>query len=226
LAKKNEGKLFEEDFQNSAKKQNIFVHRIKDINLPFDLRSRVKLPQNQYDSILFYNGWLLPIEFKSTKSKSISFSESIIKEHQIQSLKDATEYEKVIPGFIFNFREPDNETFFIHIDEFVKYKNIAENQLDHTYESKINKSSIPMAICKEIGIEIENEKKRTRYFYDVMDFINKAASQVEDNLKKGKRSNLFSSTTPERLEMINDKSKKNGGLSNLTYGRVFGEDVK
>jgi penicillin-binding protein-related factor A (putative recombinase) len=224
LSKKNEGKLFEEDFQNSTKKQSIFVHRIKDINLPLDLRARVKLPQNQYDSILFYNGWLLPIEFKSTKSKSISFSESIIKEHQIQSLKDATEYEKVIPGFIFNFRSCDNATFFIHIRDFITYKNIAENQLDHTYKNKVNRSSIPIAICKEIGIEIINEKKRTRYFYDVMDFINKAASL--NNLKERKRSNLLSNTTPERLEMINDKSKKNGGLSNLTYGRAFGEDVK
>jgi hypothetical protein len=45
-------------------------------------------------------------------------------------------------------------------------------------------------------------------------------------LRKPKRekSNLFSSTTPERLEMINKKSKRNGGLSNLTYGRVFGKE--
>lgn len=41
---------------------------------------------------------------------------------------------------------------------------------------------------------------------------------------KRKKSNLFSSTTPDRLRIINEKSKKNGGLSNLTYGRIFGEE--
>jgi len=45
-------------------------------------------------------------------------------------------------------------------------------------------------------------------------------------LRKAKRekSNLFASTNTARLTVINEKSKKNGGLSNLTYGRVYGED--
>lgn len=41
---------------------------------------------------------------------------------------------------------------------------------------------------------------------------------------KRQRSNLYSSTTPERLEMMNEKSMEKGGLSNLTYGRVYGKE--
>lgn len=33
---------------------------------------------------------------------------------------------------------------------------------------------------------------------------------------KRKKSNLFSKTTDERLEIVNEKSKKNGGLSNIS----------
>jgi penicillin-binding protein-related factor A (putative recombinase) len=102
---------------------------------------------------------------KSTKSKSISFSESIIKQHQIDNLLDAVSYDGVIAGFLFNFREPDNKAYFVHISDFVKYKHIAENQLEHTYKSKINKSSIPIAICQEIGIEVTNVKKVKKYRY-------------------------------------------------------------
>ncbi|WP_161568341.1 hypothetical protein [Anaerobacillus alkaliphilus] len=47
----------------------------------------------------------------------------------------------------------------------------------------------------------------------------------QNPLRKAKRerSKLLSTATPERLAIINEKSKKNGGLSNLTYERVFGE---
>ena len=168
-----EGKIFESDIETSSKEQNVFYFRVRDVNLPPDVRMRVKLPQNKYDCLLFYNGYLFPVEMKSTKGKSVSFSESIIKANQIENLKEATDYEDVIAGFLFNFREPDNKTYFVHIDEFLKYKNIAENQLDHTYINKINKSSIPIKICEEIGIEIKSVKKRVRYRYLIKDGLDK-----------------------------------------------------
>lgn len=172
-----EGKLFEECLENSCKKQNIFSLRIKDTFIPAQFRKQIRVSKNKYDFILFSNGHLLPIELKSTKAKSFGMKEDIIKSHQIDALKEATNYEDTFPGLIFNFRESDNRTFFIHIDRFIEYKNIAENQLDHTYKSKINRSSIPIAICEEIGIEIKNEKKRTRYFYDMQSFIDEVAGK-------------------------------------------------
>ncbi len=171
-----EGKVFEESLETSCKDQGIFFHRIKDTYIPPDLRRRVRVTKNKYDSLLFYKQFLFPVELKSTKEKKFSFDESIIKQHQIDSLKEAVKYEGVIAGFLFNFRQPENRAFFVHINDFLKYKNIAENGLDHTYKSKVNRASIPIGICEEIGTEITNVKKRTKYRY----YINKLLDELID----------------------------------------------
>lgn len=160
-----EGKEFEDAIQVSCSEQGTFYSRIKDTFIPPDLRSRVRVSKNDYDAFIYKFPNLFPVEFKSTKDNKISFSESIIKGHQIESLRKASEYQGLISGFIFNFREHDNYTCFIHIQDFIEYKNIAENGLEHTYESKVNKASIPIGICKEIGIEIKNVKKKVKYRY-------------------------------------------------------------
>ncbi|WP_409971842.1 Holliday junction resolvase RecU [Bacillus sp. Bva_UNVM-123] len=169
--KKNEGKLFEQDVETSCNEQNIFYFRVRDVKLPPDVRMRVKLPQNKFDCLLYYKDHLFPIEMKSTKDKSISLKEHMIKQHQITSLKESTKYNGVIAGFLLNFREPETRTFFIHIDEFIKYKNIAENQLSHTYKSRINESSIPLRICEEIGVEVRSVLKNVRYRHYMNKFI-------------------------------------------------------
>lgn len=168
-----EGKDFEKAIETSSKEQKVFYFRVRDVNLPPDVRMRVKLPQNRFDCLLFHSGYLFPIEMKSTKSKSVSFAESIIKANQITNLKEATEYEDVIAGFIFNFREPENKTYFVHIDKFLEYKNTAENELPHTYKNKVNKSSIPIGICEEVGIELRSVKKKVHHRYLIKDLLEK-----------------------------------------------------
>lgn len=179
------GARFQEDVERSCNEQNIFFHNIKDVYLPPDIRKRVKLPKNKYDVLIFHKGYLFPIELKSTDKKSISFSEKIIKQHQIESLLEATKFDKVIPGFLMNFREPKNRAFFVPIQDFVTYKHIAENQLEHNYkcrkDKKLNKSSIPIDICEEIGFEILNIKKRTRYRYIMTDLIDRLIDDYENN---------------------------------------------
>lgn len=162
---KNQGKQFEIDIETSCKDQNIFYFRVRDVN-PMSLKKGAVLPKNKYDAILYRNGYLFPIEMKSVNAMSISFSESIIKEYQIKSLTDASKYEGVIAGFIFNFRKGENRAFFIHINDFNKYKKCAEENIcEIKYENKINKASIPIKICEEIGTEIKNAKKRVNYRY-------------------------------------------------------------
>ena len=173
---KSEGKLFETDIESSCLEQKIFYFRVRDVN-PMALKPKFKLPQNRYDCLIYHKGYLFPIEMKSTKAKSISLQESVIKEHQIKNLTEASTYEHVIPGFLMNFREPINQTFFIHIKDFITYKHIAENGLEHTYHSKVNKSSIPLDICKEIGTELTGVKKQVRYRY----YINKL---IDDLIEK------------------------------------------
>lgn len=167
----NHGSRFQEDIQNSAAKQNVWFMRIKDVNIPFKYRAFIKVPQNEYDSLLFYKQYLFAVELKSTQNKSISFSENIIRPHQIENLHKASQYDGIIAGFLMNFREYDNKTYFIPIEKFIEYRNVAQNNLKHTYRSKVNKASIPLDICKEIGFEIFNVKKRTRYRYYITDLL-------------------------------------------------------
>lgn len=162
---KSPGKQFEHSIAKSAEEQGVFHLRLKDVNLPPDIRTRVKLPQNPYDCLMYYKLHLFPVEFKSTKQKSFSFSNSIIKEHQIKNLLKVSKYENVIAGFIFNFREPEDQTYFVDIDSFIAYKDIAENGKEHTYKSKVNKSSIPLGIIKEIGTPLTSVKLKTNYRY-------------------------------------------------------------
>lgn len=165
MVKKNEGKIFESSIEQSCKEQNIFYFRIRDVN-PMALKANFKIPQNKYDCLLYHKDHLFTIEMKSTKDNKFSFSESIIKQNQIDNLKEATTYDGVISGFLFNFREPNNRAFFVDIDSFLKYQYIAQNQIkEHTYKSKVNKSSIPIGICEEIGTEIKNVKKQVYYRY-------------------------------------------------------------
>ncbi|MCY8922475.1 penicillin-binding protein-related factor A (putative recombinase) [Bacillus atrophaeus] len=173
MATTNQGKVFEANIEKSAGDQKLFFYRIKDVN-PMFLKRGAAVSKNKYDCFLHFKGYLFPFELKSTKNKSISFSEKIIKAQQIKYLKEATQYPDIIPGFLFQFREPENKVYFVHIDDFLEYKNIAENQLEHTYKNKVNKSSIPIAICEEIGNEVRWMKKKVNYTY----YLNKLCDEL------------------------------------------------
>lgn len=176
---KSEGKKFEEQIEQSCSDQSVFYFRVRDVNQT-SLKKGAVVPKNKYDCLLYYKGYLFPIEMKSTKDKNISMKESMIKSYQIESLKQATKYKGVIPGFFFNFRLDENIAHFVHIDKFLEYKNIAENQLEHTYKNKINKSSIPVGIVKEIGVEIKNVKKKVNYRYYVNSLLDELINKYGD----------------------------------------------
>jgi len=181
MAKINHGARFQEDIQNSANKQDVWFMRIKDVHIPFKLRGQIKVSRNEYDNLMFYDGVLFPMELKSTQSKSVSFDEAIIKQHQIENLQKAHTYKGVIAGFLMNFRTYDNATFFIPVDRFVEYMLVAQNGLEHNYTAKVNKSSIPLDICKEIGYELFGIKKRTRYQYYIKDLLSTLSSTYNIN---------------------------------------------
>ena len=178
-----EGKQFETSIETSCKEQKIFFFRVRDVN-PMALKSNFTVPKNKFDSLIYSKGYLFPLEFKSTKDNKFSFSESIIKKHQIDSLKEASTYEGVIAGFLFNFRENGNETYFVHINDFLNYKNIAQNKLEHTYKSKVNKASIPIDICKEIGTLIINVKKVSNYRYYINKLLDELISKYGEDTYK------------------------------------------
>ncbi|MBU8716485.1 Holliday junction resolvase RecU [Bacillus subtilis] len=190
----NQGKVFEANIEKSAVDQKLFFYRIKDVN-PMFLKRGAAVSKNKYDCFLHFKGYLFPFELKSTKDKSISFRDKIIKPQQIKYLKEATQYPNVIPGFLFQFREPENKVYFVHIDDFLEYKNIAEKQLEHTYKNKVNKSSIPIAICEEIGTEVRSMKKKVNYTY----YLNKLC---DDLIKKFSNRTNSEAHTPNKKRVI------------------------
>jgi len=168
---KNKGKQFENDFKDSCKSEKIFYYRIKDTASAFnekcfkckDNKNKFTL-KNECDFLIFHPPILIPIECKSISTKSISLSESMIKPQQIESLTKWTVFENVVPGFIFNFREINNDTYFLHINDFNNY--IKD-------ENRKNKASIPVAYCEKMGIKIDSMKKVKNYKYDVIELFDK-----------------------------------------------------
>ena len=83
----------------------------------------------------------------------------MIRQNQIDGLLEANKHN-LVAGLIINFRNENNDTFFITIDEFI----------DMT--SSLNKKSFNIKDLESIGaIRIENTKKRTRYTYDIENLV-------------------------------------------------------
>lgn len=85
----------------------------------------------------------------------------MIRQNQIDGLLEASKHN-LVAGFILNFRNENNDTFFITIDEFIDLTK------------SINKKSFNVKDLESIGaIHIESTKKRTRYTYNMSDLIYK-----------------------------------------------------
>lgn len=174
------GKKFENNFGDSAKKDGIFTHRLKDTDLSFNGNSVSSFtPPNKCDFYLFGNiengrGTLFGIECKSTGYTSIGIQrtpeepEKMIKAKQIKSLIDLSLYEGIKAGFVLNFRDDNSnleDTYYISIEDF----NIF---LDETQKKSINRTD-----CELRAIRVDSKLKRKNYKYDVKkmidDIINK-----------------------------------------------------
>lgn len=178
---KNSGKKFESSVESACKKRRIFYFRIRDVN-PAALKSMFAIPKNKYDSLIYYKKHLFAIEMKSVNAKSISFSESMIKENQIKNLQEASTYDGVIAGFLFNFRKDVNKTYFVNVFDFIKYKECAESEsCGDTYKGRLNRSSIPISICEEIGIELKSRLKKVNYDYYISEMLDEVIEKYKSN---------------------------------------------
>ena len=179
---KSPGRKFEDNFQSSANHHGIFFDNIKDVYIPPELRTKIKVPKNKYDCFLFSQGHLLPLELKSTSQTSFGFpietdskdTNKVIKQHQIDKLEEAYMVEEsnqdgLIPGFVFNFRKYDNKTFFLHILDFINFKK------------ETTRKSISFDLCKDKGIDITFNKLRTNYRYNLLDFVSNVIKEYQNN---------------------------------------------
>lgn len=167
----NEGKKFENDIKASVP-DTCWIYRLRDNASSFSGGTNTRFAST---NICDYIAWddvvrtLFLWELKSTKSTSISLN--MIRQNQIDGLLEASKHN-LVAGFILNYRNENNDTFFMQIDKFV-------NMI-----SSINKKSFNVKDLYEYGaIRIESVKKRTRYKYN-----------IEKLLCDTKISNIFTET--------------------------------
>lgn len=152
----NEGKKFERDFRASVPK-DVYYLRIRD-SASFvdwgneDMRFSSRSP---YDVVLCRRGQMYALELKSHMGKSMSFGteETVIKQHQVDSLMDARS-GGAVAGLVLNYREVQ-ETYFVPVYDFWMFTQTS------------GKKSINVKDAAEIGRRMLSKKLRTTYRYDV-----------------------------------------------------------
>jgi recombination protein U len=170
---KNKGKIFEEDFKTSIP-EYCFIQRLYDPPQSFVQSADTRFSnKNMCDYIAFdtRSKLLYLLELKTTMYKSIAFEDinsdnptnRMIHKHQILGLNKHADLDGVIPCFILNFRNEDTKdqrTYFIHIKDFMKMIN------------SINKKSFnEMDLILNGAIKIHGLRKRTRYAWDINEFL-------------------------------------------------------
>ena len=152
----NSGKRFEQNFKKSIPK-DIFFYRFRDGSSSWGGNDKVRFQQtNICDCMMFDGEYLFLLELKSTKGKSLPYSN--IKEHQIDDLLWASEFANVICGLVIEFADI-NECYFIEINEFEKYKD------------ESNRKSLPIDFCRNKGIKIGVEKLKINSKFDIKQFL-------------------------------------------------------
>ena len=106
------------------------------------------------------------IECKSTKGTSIPLT--MVRDNQIQGLLDASKHS-LIAGFLINFRNTDNDTLFISINNFIKMIR------------DINKKSFNIKdLISYNALRIQSTKKRTRYTYNIYKMLDALKAEVNN----------------------------------------------
>ena len=120
---------------------------------------------------MFAERYLFTLELKSTKGTSLSFWREdfedktksqtfLIHKHQIEGLANADKFAEVISGFVINFRETTNHTYFWHINDFLEYTN------------KLDKKSFnENDVVNGGGLLINQKLKKVNYEYNVEHFV-------------------------------------------------------
>ncbi len=163
----NVGKLFEQDFKQSIP-DHCWYKRLNDNASSFAGGKNTRFTStNECDYLMFDDNTrtLYALELKSTQGSLTFWREDFknksfnIKKNQIQGLQKWS-CHCMVCGLIFNFRKQE-KTFFVMIDKFLNYT------------SSLSKKSININdVLHMQPIEIFGKKKRTRFSYDIEQFLN------------------------------------------------------
>lgn len=155
----NPGKIFEQSIKDSVP-DTCWIYRFRDNAASFGNGNNTRFASSNICDYLLFDDesrTLYLLELKSTQGTSIPLS--MIRDNQIKSLQEAGKHN-LVSGFMCNFRNENNDTFFIKISDFI-------NMMDN-----INKKSFNINdLLNNNAIRIENKKKRTRYTYDIQKFV-------------------------------------------------------
>lgn len=139
---------------------NLWIYRLKDNAASFGGGSNTRFAShNMCDFIMFddVSRTLYCLELKSTKSTSVSLS--MIRDNQIEELTKVSKHN-LVAGFLINFRNASNDTYFIEICDFNKMI------------SEVNKKSFNKKdLMNYNAIYVESECKKVNYKYNVKKFI-------------------------------------------------------
>jgi len=172
ITKRNPGKIFEDSFIKSVP-DYCWHKRLNDNAASFGNGSNTRFAStNECDFILYdcNSRTLSALELKSTLSSLTFWRKDFdadgkkhsyqIKKNQILGLQKWDKYF-INCGFVINFRNNENRTFFIKLDDFLNYT------------TTLSKKSININDVLQMNpVEIENKILRTHYRYDVDKFLN------------------------------------------------------
>lgn len=154
----NAGKIFENDIKASVP-DRCWLYRLRDNASSFAGGQNTRFASSNICDFLLLDDktqTLYLLECKSTKGTSVPLS--MIRDNQIKGLQEANRH-RLIAGLVVNYRNENNDTFFIAIDDFADMAD------------KINKKSFNIKDLQNYGaVRIDCEKKRTRYKYDIKKF--------------------------------------------------------
>ena len=157
------GKRFEQNWKNSIPK-DIFYYRFRDGSSSWGGNDKVRFQQtNICDCLMFDGDYLYLLELKSTKGKSLPFSN--IKEHQIKDLLWASDYANTICGLVIEFSEL-SECYFIEISQFKTFYDVTDRK------------SISIDYLRENGIKIGAKKKKINSCFDINKFKKEIIERV------------------------------------------------
>lgn len=188
MALKNPGKLFEEQFKKSIKKRNYYYVRLKDNPTSFIPCEEARFtPKNPYDCIMWANGTMFCFELKSTKAFNLDFwseklevtnaylgEKAMIKKNQVNGLKEAGEHDGIVAGFIINFRETTNHTYFWSIQNFLKFTS-----------KSVKKSFNEKDVIENSGICIPQTLLKVSYDYAIDNLVDMFTGSVKHYIDKG-----------------------------------------
>jgi penicillin-binding protein-related factor A (putative recombinase) len=172
----NQGKRFEADWKSSVP-PDCKYNRLRDSAQSFGGSNQLRFSStNPYDHEIYKYPHLFCLEQKSTEQHSMSFdrigeksnSPPMIKSYQLEGLLSASQFSGVFAGFILNFRS-SAKTYYIPIQEFLSFAN-------STAKKSINEKDI----AELSFILIKQTLRRTRYSFDVSQFLSDCVAQFSN----------------------------------------------